>query len=606
MILEKLSRVLSSWFPSRSPRPAITEALEAIEHCWDDTNVFILEAPTGYGKSCVSASLALCSLERGFKSIIAFPLMSLLEDQHSKFEKLGLSPHHLGKRYMHFPESKYLVRPITLTTVDTLSLTLFGIPPEDLEKVMKSWTGTSSGSLGHYLFSWGLVMLSDIILDEAHLLADSTKSLNFLVALIRIAIENDQKLLLMSATIPSGLEELLRRELRDQLSRVLFIKFESSGSEPEMSDVRIRRIYDSEFVESRLRKRYGIALQPLSQDQKLQWILDWISSRIDQYPRAIVVFNTVRDALEFYRILDEVDPQKLPQKLLLHSRFNHQDRKEKFELLERLKKSEKYIVVSTQVIEAGVDISSNLFVTEIAPANSLIQRLGRFLRYDHEHEGEVLVWYESDESGSLLKSESDGRPKYKGVYDWELTNTTLQELIRLKDQLNVHSPHGSGNIRGYKEFLNAVYPNPETFELSREDIEDFLRILMYLDSGSHRALEKFLELEGSFVRESLLVSTVPRGFLKSQQSPAQILENAVPLSFDTLCRIKPREELRVRSDEASMERWVVVEETDPKVFRYNPRYLLRYLARNSTLAFVVDLEYSSELGLIVPEGLWRS
>ncbi len=47
---------------------------------------------------------------------------------------------------------------------------------------------------------------------------------------------------------------------------------------------------------------------------------------------------------------------------------------------------------------------SNSFITEIAPANSLIQRLGRFLKYN-EKAGRIIIWYEGE--NGKIKAERD-------------------------------------------------------------------------------------------------------------------------------------------------------------------------------------------------------
>ena len=83
---------------------------------------------------------------------------------------------------------------------------------------------------------------------------------------------------------------------------------------------------------------------------------------------------------------------------LLHSRFLQSDRKGHEEWLQREFGSNKTeyevesaILVATQVIEVGVDITSQKLHTELAPAASVIQRAGRCARYQHE-DGDVYVY----------------------------------------------------------------------------------------------------------------------------------------------------------------------------------------------------------------------
>lgn len=77
-----------------------------------------------------------------------------------------------------------------------------------------------------------------------------------------------------------------------------------------------------------------------------------------------------------------------PELLLIHSRFRAQERAE-----QNLKLSETMasggsgrIIVATQAIEAGVDISARVLFTELAPYASLVQRFGRCNRYGEFNE----------------------------------------------------------------------------------------------------------------------------------------------------------------------------------------------------------------------------
>ncbi|MGH3853664.1 MAG: type I-G CRISPR-associated helicase/endonuclease Cas3g [Pseudonocardiaceae bacterium] len=90
--------------------------------------------------------------------------------------------------------------------------------------------------------------------------------------------------------------------------------------------------------------------------------------------RTLVVLNTVTRATE---VFDELDKRCSDTELvLLHSRFRPGDRQEQ---TRRLKPSGNAgsIVVATQVLEAGVDITSETLITEVAPWSSIVQRAGR-------------------------------------------------------------------------------------------------------------------------------------------------------------------------------------------------------------------------------------
>jgi CRISPR-associated endonuclease/helicase Cas3 len=100
----------------------------------------------------------------------------------------------------------------------------------------------------------------------------------------------------------------------------------------------------------------------------------------------LVALNQVERAQQVYRTLVATKPDA--RLALLHSRFRPADRAAQ---MEKLLGGGDRIVVATQVVEAGVDVSARTLITEIAPWASLVQRAGRCNRYgEHEH-GEVFL-----------------------------------------------------------------------------------------------------------------------------------------------------------------------------------------------------------------------
>jgi CRISPR-associated endonuclease/helicase Cas3 len=99
------------------------------------------------------------------------------------------------------------------------------------------------------------------------------------------------------------------------------------------------------------------------------------------------VRNTVREAQETFRLIQAHRCQDGPPVGLLHSRFP-QFRREELEnaWLDRLGRDEAKrprgcVLVATQVVEQSVDIDADHLVTDHAPTDMLLQRLGRLWRH---------------------------------------------------------------------------------------------------------------------------------------------------------------------------------------------------------------------------------
>lgn len=114
--------------------------------------------------------------------------------------------------------------------------------------------------------------------------------------------------------------------------------------------------------------------------------------------RTIVILNTVKRACALVGKLEQLnkdsDKGSVPNVVLLHSRFRPGDRKTQVDrALAEIKSDEPgTIVVSTQVIEAGVDVSATTLFTELAPWASLVQRFGRCNRRGQDNDNAAVHW----------------------------------------------------------------------------------------------------------------------------------------------------------------------------------------------------------------------
>lgn len=182
----------------------------------------------------------------------------------------------------------------------------------------------------------------------------------------------------------------------------------------------------------------------------------------------LVVVNQVVRAQELYSALAKAAPGI--DRLLLHSRFRGADRRA---LEERIRPSSSGvtmrdgIVVSTQAIEAGVDISASTLVTELAPWTSLVQRFGRCNRRGDDKDARIF-WLDFDEAGkgmaapyevadlvharALLGALEDARPERLPEAS---TSRPIHHVLRRRDLLDLFDtdPDLDGNHIDVSRFI---------------------------------------------------------------------------------------------------------------------------------------------------------
>ena len=104
----------------------------------------------------------------------------------------------------------------------------------------------------------------------------------------------------------------------------------------------------------------------------------------------LIILNSVERAQGLTQLLKKLN--KDIDLLLVHARFRVAERKQLNRLLQNQPGSVGRIIVATQAIEAGVDISSKVLFTELAPWASLVQRFGRCNRAGEYLDGADIYW----------------------------------------------------------------------------------------------------------------------------------------------------------------------------------------------------------------------
>jgi CRISPR-associated endonuclease/helicase Cas3 len=160
--------------------------------------------------------------------------------------------------------------------------------------------------------------------------------------------------------------------------------------------------------------------------------------------RVIIVCNTVERAIRLKR---ELKASGIEVELVIHSRHLPKDREAKLEIVQKLFGKDALgsiegegrlrcrVVIATQVIEVGLDISCDLLLTELAPVDALIQRAGRCARWA-EVPGKVVVFdlpeglfapYDSE----LCQATKQALAARTGevVLTWEMEQELIDEVL---------------------------------------------------------------------------------------------------------------------------------------------------------------------------------
>jgi len=118
--------------------------------------------------------------------------------------------------------------------------------------------------------------------------------------------------------------------------------------------------------------------------------------------QTLAVLNTVgRAQVTYAEVVKTLAGSDEVETLLVHSRFRPHEREQLSQQLTCASPGEGRIIIATQAIEAGVDITSRTLISELAPWSSLVQRFGRCNRYGEDNEAEIHWIDIQSEKGAL-------------------------------------------------------------------------------------------------------------------------------------------------------------------------------------------------------------
>jgi CRISPR-associated endonuclease/helicase Cas3 len=339
----------------------------------------VLQAPTGAGKTFAALApfvLGQWGADNGpaaRKLIYSLPLRVLAGSLKAQYEddmpaRVAGSPLRFTTQYSGATEDRFLdggdeywmpgennvvsgTRHAVFTTIDQ---TLSGFADVPL-----------SVSYRQANVLCGSILSGALIFDEFHLL-EPDKSFQTALHLLD---KSPWPVLIMTATM----SRTLRRELCDILDAE-----EVVVGEKDIPHIKSQH----ETV-----KHICVADRPLNGGKIADKLGEHTLIICNRVARAQKVFDTLDEALE-----KRGDDRK---RMLLHSRFLPEDRAGKEENIEAWfgeDSEEQAVLVATQVVEAGLDISADVMHTEISPIDSFLQRIGRSARFAGEDEAQIHVY----------------------------------------------------------------------------------------------------------------------------------------------------------------------------------------------------------------------
>lgn len=192
--------------------------------------------------------------------------------------------------------------------------------------------------------------------------------------------------------------------------------------------------------------------------------------------KVLIITNTINKAIALYSKFQDLSVDDIN---LLHSRFVLRDRNEKEENIKKFSKNRELngIWITTQIVEASLDIDFDYLFTEMSTLDSLFQRLGRCYRsriYENE-ECNVMI-YTKDISGIKCVYDKDIHEKSIELLK-KYDNKILEEDVKIKLVDKLYSKEMLEETEFYKTFKESieVLDNIIDYNASKKEAQKLLR-----------------------------------------------------------------------------------------------------------------------------------
>ena len=251
----------------------------------------------------------------------------------------------------------------------------------------------------------------------------------------------------------------------------------------------------NEFVKDTIRHKIQLVDSEIDQD------IEEIKAN-SKSKKVLMIVNTINKAIEIYKKLKDKNVSNVN---LLHSRFIQTDRNEKEESIKEFSRNrdESGIWITTQIVEASLDIDFDMLYTEMSTLDSLFQRLGRCYR-SREYSGNMpnVKIYIKETSGVGY------------IYDKEIYEKSIEllepyngEILKEKVKIDlVDKLYSKEMLQGtefYKKFEAAlkILDNIIDYDTSKKDAQHILRNIDNIEVIPKIIYDENLDLFSDYEKE---------------------------------------------------------------------------------------------------------
>ncbi|MHC5218153.1 CRISPR-associated helicase Cas3' [Enterococcus sp. LJL128] len=448
-LLNRIDHAASAHELVEYPNDFLTDSMENLNYTWNSLQEYMLDsqeenvvvvAQTGMGKT--EAGLLWLGNNKGFFTL---PLRAAINAIYERIqadivkervtERVGLLHSETFNQYLRLNEgqldahieeyenrTKQWSLPLTICTLDQVFDFVY--------------------RYGGYEQKLATLSYSKVIVDEIQMY--SADLLAYLIKGLHYITEYGGKFAILTATLPPFIIDLLNENI---------LEFGLPASP---------------FIDEQLPLRHSIEV--FHEEINVVPILSKYKNN-----RVLVICNTIKKAKSIYEQLEKkLNPKEVH---LLHSQFIKQDRGDKeteiFNFGKIPAKGEKKIGiwVTTQVVEASLDIDFDILLTELTDLNGLFQRMGRCYR--------KRVWHKN--SGTNVFIFDGGKKLCSGigfVADKKFFDLSKEALEKLSGPLseqekmnliektfttnNVETSNFYKEVKDNLKYLDVLYENEKS------------------------------------------------------------------------------------------------------------------------------------------------